>query len=217
MGFHRLKYKKKTSQDMIDLSTQFMNTMATRRSVRGFSDKDIPDIVLENIIRTAMSAPSGANKEPWQFSIVKNKTIKKKIRKAAEAEEKKFYKERATEEWLKDLNKFETDWRKSFLEKAPALIVVFRQSYDSRGGLKRKNYYVGESVGIASGFLITAIHNAGLVSLTHTPSPMGFLEKILERPINEKAFLLIPVGYPKPNTQVPKLKKRRYEDTVRIY
>jgi nitroreductase len=217
MGFHRLKYKKKTRQDMIDLSTQFMNVMATRRSVRGFSNEDIPDIVLENIIRTAMSAPSGANKEPWQFSVVKDKSVKKKIRKAAEAEEKKFYKERATEEWLKDLNKFETDWRKPFLEKAPALIVVFRQSYDNRGGLKRKNYYVGESVGIASGFLITAIHNAGLVSLTHTPSPMGFLEKILERPTNEKAFLLIPVGYPEPNTQVPMLKKRRYKDTVRIY
>jgi len=217
MGFHRLKYKKKTRQDMIDLSTQFMNVMATRRSVRGFSNEDIPDIVLENIIRTAMSAPSGANKEPWQFSVVKDKTVKKKIRKAAEAEEKIFYKERATEEWLKDLNKFETDWRKPFLEKAPALIVVFRQSYDNRGGLKRKNYYVGESVGIASGFLITAIHNAGLVSLTHTPSPMGFLEKILERPTNEKAFLLIPVGYPEPNTQVPMLKKRRYKDTVRIY
>ena len=217
MGFHRLKYKKKNSQDMIDLSTQFMNVMATRRSVRGFSNEDIPDIVLENIIRTAMSAPSGANKEPWQFSVVKDKTVKKKIRKAAEAEEKFFYKERATEEWLKDLNKFETDWRKPFLEKAPALIVVFRQRYDNRGGLKRKNYYVGESVGIASGFLITAIHNAGLVSLTHTPSPMGFLEKILERPTNEKAFLLIPVGYPEPNTQVPMLKKRRYKDTVRIY
>ena len=217
MGFHRLKYKKKTRQDMIDLSTQFMNVMATRRSVRGFSNEDIPDIVLENIIRTAMSAPSGANKEPWQFSVVKDKTVKKKIRKAAEAEEKIFYKERATEEWLKDLNKFETDWRKPFLEKAPALIVIFRQSYDNRGGLKRKNYYVGESVGIASGFLITAIHNAGLVSLTHTPSPMGFLEKILERPTNEKAFLLIPVGYPEPNTQVPMLKKRRYKDTVRIY
>ena len=217
MGFHRLKYKKKTRQDMIDLSTQFMNVMATRRSVRGFSNEDIPDIVLENIIRTAMSAPSGANKEPWQFSVVKDKTVKKKIRKAAEAEEKKFYKERATEEWLKDLNKFETDWRKPFLEKAPALIVVFRQSYDNRGGLKRKNYYVGESVGIASGFLITAIHNAGLVSLTHTPSPMGFLEKILKRPTNEKAFLLIPVGYPEPNTQVPMLKKRRYKNTVRIY
>jgi nitroreductase len=202
---------------MIDLSNQFMNVMATRRSVRGFSNEDIPDIVLENIIRTAMSAPSGANKEPWQFSVVKDKSVKKKIRKAAETEEKKFYKERATEEWLKDLNKFETDWRKPFLEKAPALIVVFRQSYDNRGGLKRKNYYVGESVGIASGFLITAIHNAGLVSLTHTPSPMGFLEKILERPTNEKAFLLIPVGYPEPNTQVPMLKKRRYKDTVRIY
>lgn len=217
MGFHRLKYKKKTRQDMIDLSTQFMNVMATRRSVRGFSNEDIPDIVLENIIRTAMSAPSGANKEPWQFSVVKDKTVKKKIRKAAEAEEKKFYKERATEEWLRDLNKFETDWRKPFLEKAPALIVVFRQSYDNRGGLKRKNYYVGESVGIASGFLITAIHNAGLVSLTHTPSPMGFLEKILKRPTNEKAFLLIPVGYPELNTQVPMLKKRRYKNTVRIY
>ena len=217
MGFHRLKYKKKTRQDMIDLSNQFMNVMATRRSVRGFSNEDIPDIVLENIIRTAMSAPSGANKEPWQFSVVKDKSVKKKIRKAAEAEEKKFYKERATEEWLKDLNKFETDWRKPFLEKAPALIVVFRQSYDNRGGLKRKNYYVGESVGIASGFLITAIHNAGLTSLTHTPSPMGFLEKILERPTNEKAFLLIPVGYPEPNTQVPILKKRRYKNTVRIY
>tara|TARA_B100000902_G_C27158212_1_gene837322 strand:- start:201 stop:854 length:654 start_codon:yes stop_codon:yes gene_type:complete len=217
MGFHTLKYKKKTRQDMIDLSNQFMNVMATRRSVRGFSNEDIPDIVLENIIRTAMSAPSGANKEPWQFSVVKDKSVKKKIRKAAEAEEKKFYKERATEEWLKDLNKFETDWRKPFLEKAPALLVVFRQSYDSRGGLKRKNYYVGESVGIASGFLIAAIHNAGLVSLTHTPSPMGFLEKILERPTNEKAFLLIPVGYPEPNTQVPILKKRRYKNTVRIY
>ena len=217
MGFHRLKYKKKTRQDMIDLSNQFMNVMATRRSVRGFSNEDIPDIVLENIIRTAMSAPSGANKEPWQFSVVKDKSVKKKIRKAAEAEEKKFYKERATEEWLKDLNKFETDWRKPFLEKAPALIVVFRQSYDNRGGLKKKNYYVGESVGIASGFLITAIHNAGLVSLTHTPSPMGFLEKILERPTNEKAFLLIPVGYPELNTQVPMLKKRRYKNTVRIY
>jgi nitroreductase len=202
---------------MIDLSTQFMNIMATRRSVREFSDEDIPDIVLENIIRTAMSAPSGANKEPWQFSVVKDKTVKKKIRKAAEAEEKKFYKERATEEWLKDLNKFETDWRKPFLEKAPALIVVFRQSYDNSGRSKRKNYYVGESVGIASGFLITAIHNAGLVSLTHTPSPMGFLEEILDRPINEKAFLLIPVEYPEPNTQVPMLKKRRYEDAVRIY
>ena len=217
MGFHRLKYKKKTSQDMIDLSTQFMNVMATRRSVREFSDEDIPDKVLENIIRTAMSAPSGPNKEPWQFSVVKDKTVKKKIRKAAEEEEKKFYKERATEEWLKDLNKFATDWRKPFLEEAPALIVVFRQSYDNSGSLKRKNYYVGESVGIASGFLITAIHNAGLVSLTHTPSPMGFLEKILKRPTNEKAFLLIPVGYPEPNTQVPMLKKRRYKNTVRIY
>ena len=217
MGFHRLKYKKKKAQEMIDLSVQLLNVMMSRRSVRGFSSEDIPDIVLENVMRTAMSAPSGANKEPWQFAIVKDKNIKSKIRKAAEVEEKKFYKERATEEWLKDLNKFATDWRKPFLEKAPALIVVFRQSYDNSGRAKRKNYYVGESVGIASGFLITALHNAGLVSLTHTPSPMGFLEKILDRPTNEKAFLLIPVGYPEPNTQVPILKKRSYKDTVRVY
>ena len=217
MGFHRLKYKKKKAQEMIGLSAQLLNVMMSRRSVRGFSSENIPDIVLENVMRTAMSAPSGANKEPWQFAIVKDKNIKRKIRKAAEVEEKKFYKERATEEWLKDLNKFATDWRKPFLEKAPALIVVFRQSYDNSGRAKRKNYYVGESVGIASGFLITALHNAGLVSLTHTPSPMGFLEKILDRPTNEKAFLLIPVGYPEPNTQVPILKKRSYKDTVRVY
>ena len=217
MGFQKLKYKRKNVKDMESISAHFMEIMAKRRSVRSFSSKAIPDIVLENVLKTAMSAPSGANKQPWQFIIVKDKSVKKKIRKAAEIEEKKFYKERATKEWLKDLNKFATNWEKPFLEEAPAIIVIFRQSYDNRGGLKRKNYYVGESVGIASGFLITAIHNAGLVSLTHTPSPMGFLEKILERPTNEKAFLLIPVGYPEPNTQVPMLKKRRYKDTVRIY
>jgi len=217
MGFQRLKYKKNNTREMIELSDQFMRAMETRRSVRGFSNEAIPDIVLENVLRTAMSAPSGANKQPWKFAIIKDKSVKKKIRKEAEVEEKKFYKQRATKEWLKDLNKFATDWRKPFLEKAPALIVVFRQIYDNSESLKKKNYYVGESVGIAAGFLIAALHNAGLVSLTHTPSPMGFLEKILDRPNNEKAFLLIPVGYPAINAEVPILKKRSYKDTVRIY
>ena len=217
MEFQRLKYKKNNTREMIELSDQFMSVMETRRSVRGFSNEVIPDIVLENVLRTAMSAPSGANKQPWKFAIIKDKSVKKKIRKEAEVEEKKFYKQRATKEWLKDLNKFATDWRKPFLEQAPALIVVFRQIYDNSESLKKKNYYVGESVGIAAGFLIAALHNAGLVSLTHTPSPMGFLEKILDRPNNEKAFLLIPVGYPAINAEVPILKKRSYKDTVRIY
>ena len=217
MGFQRLKYKKNSTQEMIALSDQFMSAMKTRRSVRGFSNEAIPDIVLENVLRTAMCAPSGANKQPWQFAIIKDTSVKKQIRKEAEVEEKKFYKQRATKEWLKELNKFATDWRKPFLEEAPALIVVFRQIYDNSESLKKKNYYVGESVGIAAGFLIAALHNAGLVSLTHTPSPMGFLEKILDRPKNEKAFLLIPVGYPLINAEVPILKKRSYKNTVRIY
>ena len=217
MGFQKLKYKRKNVKDMESISAHFMEIMGKRRSVRSFSSKAIPDIVLENVLKTAMSAPSGANKQPWQFIIVKDKSVKKKIRKAAEIEEKKFYKERATKEWLKDLNKFATNWEKPFLEEAPAIIVIFRQSYDHRGNTKKKNYYVSESVGIACGFLIAALHNAGLVSLTHTPSPMGFLEEILDRPKNEKAFLLIPVGYPQKNTEVPILKKRSYKNTVKVY
>ena len=131
-------------------------------------------------------------------------------------EEKKFYSQRATDEWLKDLNKFETTWEKPFLEVAPALIIIFRQSYDNRGSKKRKNYYVNESVGIATGFLLTAIQNAGLVSLTHTPSPMGFLEQILERPKNEKAYLLIPIGFPAKDAQVPILSKKPYSESVKV-
>ena len=157
------------------------------------------------------------NKQPWKFVVVKNKNIKKKIRIAAEEEEKKFYKQRATEEWLKDLNKFGTDWNKPFLENAPALIIVFRQSYDNTRRGKRKNYYVNESVGIACGFLLMALQNAGLVSLAHTPSPMGFLEHILERPKNEKAYLLIPVGFPDENAQVPIINKKPYDRSVEVF
>ena len=216
MKFERYNYKKKNNQEMIDHSQYFMQLMLCRRSIRDFSSKKVPDEVIENILKTATSSPSGANKQPWSFVVVKNKSIKKKIRIAAEEEEKKFYKKRATNEWLEDLNKFGTTWKKSFLEKAPALIIIFKQSYDNSGSKKRKNYYVHESVGIACGFLLAAIQNAGLVSLTYTPSPMGFLGQILKRPKNEKAYLLIPMGFPKKDAQVPVLNKKPYNESVKV-
>jgi nitroreductase len=184
--------------------------------VRDFSSRDIPIEVVKNIVSTAASAPSGANKEPWHFTIVKDAGVKRKIREGAEIEEKAFYKQKAPDTWLSDLNKFGTDWHKEFLEEAPFLIIVFKQVYDLNNGKKFKNYYVNESVGIACGLLITAIHCAGLVSLTHTPSPMGFLEKICERPQNERAFLLIPIGYPVKDAVVPDLKKKQYSEYANI-
>ena len=217
MKFERYSFKKKKSDDMITQSNELMREMLNRRSIRDFSSEEIPEMVIQNVLKTAMAAPSGANKQPWKFVVVKEEKIKKKIRIAAEKEEKKFYKQRATEEWLKDLNKFGTDWNKPFLENAPALITVFRQSYDNSRGGKRKNYYVNESVGIACGFLLMALQNAGLVSLTHTPSPMGFLERILKRPKNEKAYLLIPVGFPAENAEVPILNKKSYNRSVEVF
>ena len=217
MKFERYSFKKKSPQDMITQSNELMREMLNRRSIRDFSSEEIPEMVIKNVLKTAMAAPSGANKQPWKFVVVKDENIKKKIRIAAEKEEKKFYKQRATEEWLKDLNKFGTDWNKPFLENAPALIIVFRQSYDNSRGGKRKNYYVNESVGIACGFLLMALQNAGLVSLTHTPSPMGFLEHILKRPKNEKAYLLIPVGFPTENAEVPTLNKKSYNKSVEVF
>ena len=217
MKFERYSFKKKSPQDMITQSNELMREMLNRRSIRDFSSEEIPEMVIKNVLKTAMAAPSGANKQPWKFVVVKDENIKKKIRIAAEEEEKKFYEHRATEEWLKDLNKFGTDWNKPFLENAPALIIVFRQSYDNSGGGKRKNYYVNESVGIACGFLLMALQNAGLVSLTHTPSPMGFLERILKRPKNEKAYLLIPVGFPAKNAEVPLLNKKAYNRSVEVF
>ena len=217
MKFERYSFKKKSSKDMVAQSNELMREMLNRRSIRDFSSEKIPEMVIKNVLKTAMTAPSGANKQPWKFVVVKDEHIKKQIRIAAEKEEKKFYEQRATEEWLKDLNKFGTDWNKPFLENAPALIIVFRQSYDNSGGGKRKNYYVNESVGIACGFLLMALQNAGLVSLTHTPSPMGFLERILKRPKNEKAYLLIPVGFPAKNAEVPLLNKKAYNRSVEVF
>jgi len=201
---------------MIHHSKNFLEMIKSRRSVRDFSDKSIPEYVIENVVKVAASAPSGANKQPWHFVIVKDPAIKKKIRVAAEKEEKEFYEHRAPDSWLEDLNQFKTDWHKPFLELSPALIVVFRQSYIDLGSTRKKNYYVNESVGIACGFLLAALHNAGLVALTHTPSPMGFLEEILNRPKNEKAFLLIPVGYPAENAKVPDLIKKPYGEIATV-
>jgi len=216
MTLKKLDYVFLSVGDMIENSRSFLENIIQRRTVRDFSDKPVPIEIIENAIKSASSAPSGANKQPWHFVIVKDPVLKKEIRIAAEKEEKEFYEHRASDDWLEDLNQFGTDWHKPFLEIAPYLIVVFKQSYDLGKRGKRKNYYVNESVGIASGFLLTALHNAGLASLTHTPSPMGFLEKILKRPKNEKAVLLIPVGYPAENAKVPDLKKKSFQEVVTI-
>lgn len=198
---------------MIQRSQSFLSEISTRRTVREFSSKPIPLEVVENCIKSAGTAPSGANKQPWTFAIVQDKEVKAKIRIAAEKEEKEFYSHRATKEWLEDLNQFGTNWEKPFLEEAPYLIIVFRKIYDlDEKGSQRKNYYVNESVGIASGFLLAALHNAGLATLTHTPSPMNFLGKILDRPENEKAYLLIPVGYPSEKAEVPNIKKKPFSE-----
>ena len=216
MSYKKLNFKRSTEEYMARASAEFLSFIRTRRSVREFSDRDIPVEVINNIVSAAASAPSGANKEPWFFSIVRDPDVKHKIRLGAEKEEKLFYTQKAPKYWLKDLNKFGTDWHKEFLEEAPFLIVVFKQIYDLNNNVKYKNYYVNESVGIACGFLLTAIHNAGLVALTHTPSPMGFLEKACKRPPNERAFLLIPVGYPDDNAKVPDLKKKQFSDYSEI-
>lgn len=216
MSFKPINFLKYSKAVSVERSKRLYELMKTRRSIREFSRKKVPDEVIINAIKTASSAPSGANKQPWHFVVVKDSNIKKDIRLAAEKEEKLFYSHRAPESWLKDLNQFGTDWNKPFLEKAPALIVVFRQSFSKEEGVKKKNYYVSESVGIASGFLLTALHNAGLATLTHTPSPMGFLEKILGRPNNEKAALLIPIGYPTKKAVVPDLIKKPFNEIATV-
>ncbi len=210
MAFQKLNHKPLPEADMITRSQSFLADILQRRTVRDFSDKPVPVDIITDAVKTASSAPSGANKQPWHFVVVKDPEVKKEIRIAAEKEEKAFYEHRAPDYWLKDLNQFGTDWHKPFLEIAPYLIIVFKKHYDLEGEKQKKNYYVNESVGIAAGFLLIALHNAGLVTLTHTPAPMGFLEKILDRPKNEKAVLLIPVGYPALDAEVPQLTKKPF-------
>ncbi len=181
-----------------------------RRTVREFSDREVPQELLETLIKTASTAPSGANKQPWTFCVVSNPATKAAIREAAEKEEYENYHGRMSDDWLKDLQKFGTDWHKPFLTVAPYLVVIFKKAYDlGPGGEKEKNYYVNESVGLAAGMFIAALHHAGLVTVTHTPSPMNFLQKILERPENERPFLLLPVGYPAEGVEVPVIERKK--------
>lgn len=182
-----------------------------RRTVRDFSDRPIPLDVVRKCIHAAAQAPSGANKQPWTFALVTDPAVKSAIRAAAEKEERAFYGGRAPQDWLEDLEPFGTDAHKPFLEHAPALIVVFAQSKSPDSA---KHYYVKESVGIATGMLLAALHRCGLATLTHTPSPMGFLAKILGRPAHEKAFLLIPVGYPAEGCRVPDIRRKSLREVL---
>ncbi|WP_456377865.1 nitroreductase family protein [Lutibacter sp.] len=219
-GFKHISYQQETysEKEMITRSKKYFEWLHKRRSVRHFSDKPVAIEVIKNIIKAASTAPSGANKQPWTFCVVENPEIKKKIRIAAEEEEQRSYNERMSDAWLDDLKHLGTNAEKPFLETAPYLIIVFKRPYDvDKDGKKHQNYYVNESVGLACGFLISAIHNAGLVTLTHTPSPMRFLEKILERPPNERAFLLLPVGYAAEKSYVPDIQRKLLEDVFKLY
>ena len=213
----QLKHHHLSDSEMIQKSEQYFEVMDKRRSVRDYSDKPVPKEVIENIIKTASTAPSGAHKQPWTFCVVSDPEMKKKIRVAAEKEEYESYNSRMSERWLKDLEPLGTDWHKEFLETVPYLIIVSKKVYEEEEGEKKNNYYVNESVGIACGFLISAIHQAGLATLTHTPSPMNFLTEILGRPKNERPFLLLPVGYPAEETFVPDIKRKELEEISKFY
>lgn len=216
-SFQKFNFSELAPEEQQKRSAAFFESMNRRRSLRHFSNKPIPEGVIENIIKTASTAPSGAHKQPWFFAVITSSEMKKKIRTAAEKEEYENYHGRMSDEWLKDLEKFDTNWEKPFLEIAPALIVVFKKTYALEADGKSKNYYVNESVGIATGLLIAAIQQAGLVSLTHTPSPLNFLAEILNRPKNEKPYLLIPIGYPTDNAAVPVLKRKDLNEVMKEY
>jgi nitroreductase len=219
-GYKHIRHTQESYSEnvMLKKTKDYFNWLNKRRSVRDFSNKLIPREVIENIIKSASTAPSGAHKQPWTFCVVANPQLKKKIRMAAEEEERRSYNERMSDEWLEDLKHLGTNADKPFLEIAPYLIIVFKRPYEiNNDGTKRQNYYVNESVGLACGFLISAIHNAGLVTLTHTPSPMRFLEKILERPTNERAFLLLPIGYEAEKAYVPDIQRKSIDDIMSFY
>lgn len=208
-------YREYPAAEMKQRAAEFYADIRRRRTVREFSPRPVAREVLENCLLAAATAPSGANRQPWHFVVVSNPEIKKQIREAAEKEEREFYRHRAPKEWLEALEALGTDEHKPFLEIAPYLIAIFAQSYEvTPEGKKLKNYYVQESVGIATGFLINALHHAGLATLTHTPSPMGFLNKILHRPENERPFLLLVVGYPAENAKVPDIHKKAVSEVV---
>jgi nitroreductase len=211
----RLDFTRRPEPDMRTKAEEFRDLMWRRRSVRVFSPDPVPRDLVEAAVRTAQSAPSGAHREPWRFVIVDDPALKRRIREAAEAEERESYTNRMNAEWLAALERLGTDWHKEFLEIAPYLVVVFKESFGrDADGAKVTNYYVSESVGIACGLFIAAIHNMGLVTLTHTPSPMGFLTTLLARPANEKPYMLFPVGYPAADATVPDLTRKPFDEVV---
>ena len=212
--FMPIEFSKFSREDMEERARAVFEESKKRRSIRDFSNETFPREILEKVIMTASSAPSGANKQPWTFCVVENPKIKSQIREAAEKEEFENYHGRMSETWLKDLAPLGTDEKKPFLENAPYLVVVFKRVYEEVDGKKINNYYVNESVGIACGMLIMALNRVGLVTLTHTPSPMNFLQKILNRPENERAFLLLPVGFPANKAKVPVISKKSKEEVI---
>lgn len=212
-----LDYERLTPDEQARRLDEFHRRMTRRRTVRQFAPDPVPDSLIDRAIEVAGSAPSGANQQPWRFVVVRDPEVKRRIREAAEAEERAFYEQRAPDDWLEALRPLGTDWHKPFLEIAPLLIVVFRIDYGveaSGDGVERriKHYYVSESVGIACGLLLASLHLAGLATLTHTPSPMGFLSTLLQRPRNEKPYLLIPVGYPAADAVVPTITKKPLDE-----
>lgn len=209
------EYREYPVEEMRKRAREFREELQRRRTVRKFSDRPVPEEIIRECLQSAVTAPSGANMQPWHFVAISDPVIKRRIRTAAEQEEQEFYHHRAPDEWLEALSPLGTDEAKPFLETAPYLIAIFAEIYGiTQSDSRVKHYYVKESVGIATGMLITALHHAGLAMLTHTPSPMGFLNKILERPVNEKPFLLLVTGYPAQGVQVPDISRKPFQKMV---
>lgn len=213
-----LQFQHLAESEMLSRAETFEKLMQNRRTVRDFSDESIPSKIIEQCLKTAISAPSGANRQPWHFAVVSDPALKKKIRDGAEKEELEFYSKRVPQDWLDVLAPLGTDANKSFLERAPYLIVIFSQKYEIDGaGKKHKNYFVVESVSIATGLLIAALHNAGLATLTHTPSPMKFLNEILNRPVTEQPLMVLVVGYPEENAKVPDITRKSLAEVTSFH
>jgi nitroreductase len=208
------RYDRPTEEAALERSRDFLELLQARRSIRRFSSEPVPWELIENAIRSAGTAPSGAHQQPWTFVVVSDPETKRRLRKGAEAEEREFYDHRATPEWKEAIRPIGTDWVKTHITDPPYVIVVFEQAWRPENGRKVKHYYVRESVGIAVGFLLASLQAAGLCALTHTPSPMRFLAEILDRPENERPFILIPVGYPAANADVPDLERKPLDDIM---